>query len=199
MTSMAVILSRAPFTLQASTSEVYGDPELHPQPETYWGNVNPIGIRSCYDEGKRCAETLFNDYHHQNQVRIKIIRIFNTYGPRMRLNDGRALPTFMSQALRGEDITVFGNGLQTRAFCYVGDSVAEPLRYYHNNVAAPLVLLEAMLADARHQCEVEADRAEDDLRQFVGELTIGIAHVGHLDARLTGKGFCMSPSTNAAP
>ncbi|OGV68445.1 MAG: NAD-dependent dehydratase [Lentisphaerae bacterium RIFOXYB12_FULL_65_16] len=109
--------------LQASTSEVYGDPEVHPQVEEYWGNVNPIGIRSCYDEGKRCAETLFFDYHRQNQVRIKVIRIFNTYGPRMHPNDGRVVSNFIVQALRGKDITIFGDGNQTRSFCYVDDLI----------------------------------------------------------------------------
>jgi UDP-glucuronate decarboxylase len=107
--------------LQASTSEVYGDPNIHPQPEEYWGHVNPIGIRSCYDEGKRCAETLFMDYHRQHQVRIKIIRIFNTYGPNMHPNDGRVVSNFIMQALRGEDITIFGTGNQTRSFQYVDD------------------------------------------------------------------------------
>jgi UDP-glucuronate decarboxylase len=107
--------------LQASTSEVYGDPSIHPQPEEYWGNVNTIGIRSCYDEGKRCAETLFMDYHRQNNVRIKIIRIFNTYGPRMDPYDGRVVSNFIVQALKGQDITIFGNGLQTRSFQYVDD------------------------------------------------------------------------------
>ncbi len=108
---------------QASTSEVYGDPALHPQPESYWGNVNPIGIRSCYDEGKRVAETLFMDYHRQNQVDIRIVRIFNTYGPRMHPNDGRVVSNFIVQALRGEDITIYGDGLQTRSFCYVDDLI----------------------------------------------------------------------------
>ena len=107
--------------LQASTSEVYGDPEVHPQKEDYWGHVNPIGIRSCYDEGKRCAETLFMDYHNQNSVDIKIMRIFNTYGPRMDPNDGRVVSNFIVQALNGEDITIYGNGDQTRSFCYQAD------------------------------------------------------------------------------
>lgn len=107
--------------LQASTSEVYGDPHVHPQPEEYWGNVNTIGIRSCYDEGKRCAETLFMDYHRQNAVRIKIIRIFNTYGPRMNPDDGRVVSNFIVQALKGQDITIFGDGQQTRSFQYVDD------------------------------------------------------------------------------
>lgn len=109
--------------LQASTSEVYGDPVVHPQPEEYWGNVNPIGIRSCYDEGKRCAETLFFDYHRQNNVRIKVVRIFNTYGPRMHPNDGRVVSNFIMQALRGEDITLYGDGNQTRSFCYCDDLI----------------------------------------------------------------------------
>jgi len=110
-------------TFQASTSEVYGDPDIHPQVESYWGNVNPIGIRSCYDEGKRCAETLFFDYHRQHNLAIKVARIFNTYGPRMHPNDGRVVSNFIVQALEGKDITVFGDGSQTRAFCYVDDLV----------------------------------------------------------------------------
>ena len=109
--------------LQASTSEVYGDPDVHPQPESYWGNVNPIGPRSCYDEGKRCAETLFFDYRRQHDLPIKVVRIFNTYGPRMHPNDGRVVSNFILQALRGEDITIFGDGEQTRSFCYVEDLV----------------------------------------------------------------------------
>jgi len=109
--------------LQASTSEVYGDPEVHPQPEEYWGKVNPIGIRSCYDEGKRCAEALFFDYHRQNDLKIKVIRIFNTYGPNMQLNDGRVVSNFIVQALKGENITIYGDGSQTRSFCYVDDLV----------------------------------------------------------------------------
>lgn len=108
---------------QASTSEVYGDPEVHPQPESYWGKVNPIGIRSCYDEGKRCAETLFFDYHRQHGVRIKVARIFNTYGPRMHPKDGRVVSNFIVQALKGEDITIYGAGEQTRSFCYVDDLI----------------------------------------------------------------------------
>lgn len=108
---------------QASTSEVYGDPAVHPQVESYWGNVNPIGIRSCYDEGKRCAETLFFDYHRQHSLQIKVARIFNTYGPRMHPNDGRVVSNFIMQALRGEDITLYGSGQQTRSFCYVSDLI----------------------------------------------------------------------------
>jgi UDP-glucuronate decarboxylase len=114
--------------LQASTSEVYGDPEVHPQTEDYRGNVNPIGPRACYDEGKRCAETLFFDYHRQNNVDIRVIRIFNTYGPRMRPDDGRVVSNFIIQALRGEDITVYGDGKQTRSFCYVDDLIEAMIR-----------------------------------------------------------------------
>lgn len=109
--------------LQASTSEIYGNPSVHPQPETYWGSVNPIGVRSCYDEGKRCAETLFFDYHRQHKLKIKVARIFNTYGPRMHLNDGRVVSNFIIQALTGKDITVYGDGSQTRSFCYVDDMI----------------------------------------------------------------------------
>jgi UDP-glucuronate decarboxylase len=119
--------------LQASTSEVYGDPLLHPQPEEYWGNVNPIGLRSCYDEGKRCAETLFMNYYFQNNVRIKIIRIFNTYGPRMNEADGRVVSNFITQALRNEDITVYGDGSQTRSFQYVDDLIEGMVRMMETN------------------------------------------------------------------
>ncbi|MBT7333478.1 MAG: SDR family oxidoreductase [Gammaproteobacteria bacterium] len=113
---------------QASTSEVYGDPEVHPQTEGYWGHVNPIGVRSCYDEGKRCAETLFFDYHRQHALDIKVVRIFNTYGPRMHPNDGRVVSNFVVQALRGQDITIYGDGTQTRSFCYVTDLIEGFLR-----------------------------------------------------------------------
>jgi len=115
--------------LQASTSEVYGDPEVHPQPESYWGRVNTIGIRSCYDEGKRCAETLFFDYHRQHNLEIKVMRIFNTYGPRMHPKDGRVVSNFIVQALRGEDITMYGDGQQSRSFCYVDDLIEGMLRF----------------------------------------------------------------------
>jgi UDP-glucuronate decarboxylase len=114
--------------LQASTSEVYGDPEVHPQTESYWGRVNPIGVRSCYDEGKRCAETLFFDYWRQHQLQIKVVRIFNTYGPRMYERDGRVVSNFIVQALRGEDITIYGDGSQTRSFCYVDDLIEAMVR-----------------------------------------------------------------------
>jgi len=114
--------------LQASTSEIYGNPDIHPQPEDYWGNVNPIGPRSCYDEGKRCAETLFFDYHRQNKVNIRVVRIFNTYGPRMHPNDGRVISNFIVQALRNQDLTVYGDGSQTRSFCYVDDLIEGIIR-----------------------------------------------------------------------
>ncbi|MDM0104805.1 SDR family oxidoreductase [Variovorax sp. J22R24] len=123
--------------LQASTSEVYGDPDIHPQVEAYWGRVNPIGIRSCYDEGKRCAETLFFDYHRQHKLRIKVVRIFNTYGPRMHLNDGRVVSNFIVQALKGEDITIYGDGQQTRSFCYVDDLVEAMLRMMNTGDEVP--------------------------------------------------------------
>jgi UDP-glucuronate decarboxylase len=115
--------------LQASTSEVYGDPTVHPQPENYWGNVNPIGLRSCYDEGKRCAETLFFDYHRQHGLDIRVARIFNTYGPRMHPNDGRVVSNFIIQALKGDDITIYGSGEQTRSFCYVDDLIEGLIRF----------------------------------------------------------------------
>ena len=126
--------------LQASTSEVYGDPEVHPQTEDYWGKVNPIGPRSCYDEGKRCAETLFFDYHRQHQLAIKVVRIFNTYGPRMHPNDGRVVSNFVVQALRGEDITVYGSGEQTRSFCYVDDLIEAMLQMMQSpaNITGPV-------------------------------------------------------------
>lgn len=128
--------------LQASTSEVYGDPEIHPQTEDYWGNVNPIGPRSCYDEGKRCAETLFFDYHRQHKLRIKVARIFNTYGPRMHPNDGRVVSNFIMQALRGDDITLYGDGEQTRSFCFVDDLVEGLIRLMNtgDDVTGPINL-----------------------------------------------------------
>ncbi len=128
--------------LQASTSEVYGDPELHPQPESYWGNVNPIGFRACYDEGKRCAETLFFDYERQHNLNIKVARIFNTYGPRMHPNDGRVVSNFVVQALEGKDITIYGDGKQTRSFCYVDDLVDGFLALMNSNddVSGPINL-----------------------------------------------------------
>lgn len=128
--------------LQASTSEVYGDPTIHPQVESYWGNVNPIGLRSCYDEGKRCAETLFFDYWRQHKLRIKVARIFNTYGPRMHPNDGRVVSNFIVQALKGEDITLYGDGNQTRSFCYVDDLVDGLIRLMNtgDEVTGPINL-----------------------------------------------------------
>jgi UDP-glucuronate decarboxylase len=126
--------------LQASTSEVYGDPQIHPQTEEYWGHVNPIGLRACYDEGKRCAETLFMNYHRQNDVKIKIIRIFNTYGPRMHPNDGRVVSNFIVQALKGENITIYGDGMQTRSFQYVDDLIEGMIRMMGtaNDITGPV-------------------------------------------------------------
>ncbi len=126
--------------LQASTSEVYGDPEIHPQPESYWGRVNPIGLRACYDEGKRCAETLFFDYYRQHQLKIKVARIFNTYGPRMHPNDGRVVSNFIVQALKGQSITIYGDGSQTRSFCYVNDLVEGLIRLMnsHDGLTGPV-------------------------------------------------------------
>lgn len=126
--------------LQASTSEIYGDPQVHPQKETYWGNVNPIGVRSCYDEGKRCAETLMMDYHRQYGVDIRIVRIFNTYGPNMDINDGRVVSNFIVQALKGEDITVYGNGSQTRSFCYVEDLIDGIIKIMRGKYIGPINL-----------------------------------------------------------
>ena len=123
MNALDLALKTKAKVFHTSTSEVYGDPDVHPQPETYWGHVNTIGIRSCYDEGKRVAETLFMDYHRQNNVDIRIVRIFNTYGPRMLMNDGRVVSNFIVQALKGEDITIYGDGSQTRSFCYVDDLI----------------------------------------------------------------------------
>jgi UDP-glucuronate decarboxylase len=165
--------------LQASTSEVYGDPEVHPQPESYWGRVNPIGIRSCYDEGKRCAETLFFDYWRQHRMQIKVLRIFNTYGPRMHPNDGRVVSNFIMQALRGSDITVYGDGLQTRSFCYVDDMMAAFTKMMDSssevtgpiNVGNPceftmLELAETVVRLARSKSRiVHAPLPQDDPRQ----------------------------------
>ena len=123
--------------LQASTSEIYGDPEVHPQPENYRGNVNTLGPRACYDEGKRCAETLFFDYYRQNQVKIKVVRIFNTYGPRMHPNDGRVVSNFIVQALKNEDITIYGDGSQTRSFCYVDDLIDGMWYFYKKQLEIP--------------------------------------------------------------
>ena len=152
--------------LQASTSEVYGDPQIHPQTEDYWGHVNPIGLRSCYDEGKRVAETLFFDYHRQHKLRIKVARIFNTYGPRMHPNDGRVVSTFIVQALRGEPLTVFGDGNQTRSFCYVDDLVEGLIRLMDtpDHVTGPVNLGNptefTMLELAQRVLELTGSRSE---------------------------------------
>lgn len=165
--------------LQASTSEVYGDPDVHPQPEEYWGRVNPIGIRSCYDEGKRCAETLFFDYHRQHDVAIKVMRIFNTYGPRMNPDDGRVVSNFIVQSLRGEPITIYGDGSQTRSFCYVDDlidgmiglmnsksEVTGPINIGNPNEFTILELAELIKSLTRSESKiVMKDLPSDDPRQ----------------------------------
>ena len=172
--------------LQASTSEVYGDPNVHPQPEGYWGHVNPIGIRACYDEGKRCAETLFFDYHRQHQLDVKVVRIFNTYGPRMHPNDGRVVSNFIMQALQGNDITIFGDGQQTRSFCYVDDLVEALVRMMDSrsgftgpvNIGNPgeytmLELAEAVLRLTRSRSRlVHRPLPSDDPRQRRPDITL---------------------------
>ena len=178
--------------LQASTSEVYGDPEVHPQPEPYWGRVNPIGPRSCYDEGKRCAETLFFDYHRQHRLDIKVVRIFNTYGPRMHADDGRVVSNFIVQALRGEDLTIYGDGRQTRSFCYVDDLIDALLRMMDTgpeftgpvNVGNPgeftmLQLAELVLKLAGGKSKLKHLPApEDDPRQRQPDITLAKARLG---------------------
>ena len=175
---------------QASTSEVYGDPQIHPQPESYWGHVNPIGKRSCYDEGKRCAETLFFDYHRENKVDIRVIRIFNTYGPRMHEADGRVVSNFIVQALRGQDITIYGDGSQTRSFCYVDDLIegfvrvlAAPTNLGPVNLGNPQEFTMLQLAQAV-QAEVGTDTPirhlplpVDDPKQRCPDITKARTHL----------------------
>lgn len=177
---------------QASTSEVYGDPEVHPQPETYWGRVNPIGIRSCYDEGKRCAETLFFDYHRQHGIDIKVVRIFNTYGPRMHPNDGRVVSNFIVQALKGQDITIYGDGSQTRSFCYVDDLVDGFVRMMDTpeGVTGPINLGNpgeyTMLELAEQVLQLTGSRSklvfrplpQDDPRQRKPDIALAQQHLG---------------------
>jgi len=178
--------------LQASTSEVYGDPEVHPQVEGYWGRVNPIGPRSCYDEGKRCAETLFFDYQRQHAVDIKVVRIFNTYGPRMHPNDGRVVSNFIVQALRGDDITIYGDGSQTRSFCYVDDLIEGLLRMMESdtgfygpvNIGNPTEFTMAELAD--HVLRLTGSKSrvvrrplpQDDPRQRRPDISLATARLG---------------------
>jgi UDP-glucuronate decarboxylase len=177
--------------LQASTSEVYGDPQVHPQPEEYWGNVNPIGIRSCYDEGKRVAETLMMDYHRQNCVDIRIVRIFNTYGPRMAVNDGRVVSNLIVQALRGEDLTVYGDGGQTRSFCYVADLVDGMVRMMEcDGITGPVNLGNpsetTILEFARKIAELTGVKTgikfnplpADDPKQRQPDISLAIARLG---------------------
>jgi len=175
---------------QASTSEVYGDPSVHPQPESYWGNVNPIGPRSCYDEGKRCAETLFFDYHRENNVDIRVVRIFNTYGPRMHPNDGRVVSNFIVQALKGENLTVYGDGNQTRSFCYVDDLIEGFLRLMNQDaVTGPINIGNpgefTMLELAEKTLEVVGGRSKivheplpaDDPRQRQPDISLAKKHL----------------------
>ncbi|HUV32282.1 MAG TPA: GDP-mannose 4,6-dehydratase, partial [Devosiaceae bacterium] len=171
---------------QASTSEVYGDPAVHPQPESYWGSVNPVGPRSCYDEGKRCAETLFFDYHRQHRLEIKVARIFNTYGPRMHPDDGRVVSNFIMQALRGEPITVYGDGNQTRSFCYVDDlidgfialmrtgpEVTGPVNLGNPNEFTMLQLAERVIAATGSHAEIVFEPLpEDDPKQRQPDITL---------------------------
>ena len=178
--------------LQASTSEIYGDPTVHPQTEDYWGNVNTIGIRSCYDEGKRCAETLFFDYHRQNKVDIRVVRIFNTYGPRMHPNDGRVVSNFIVQALNNEDITVFGDGTQTRSFCYVDDLIEGMIRMMNGpddcigpvNLGNPneftiLELAEIIIEMTRSKSKiVHKPLPQDDPRQRRPDITLAGENLG---------------------
>ena len=178
--------------LQASTSEVYGDPDVHPQTEDYWGNVNPIGVRSCYDEGKRCAETLFFDYWRQQRLRIKVVRIFNTYGPKMYPDDGRVVSNFIWQALRGEDITIFGDGMQTRSFCYVddlirgmiammnsGDDLTGPVNLGNPAEMTMLVLAELVLKLTGSKSRlVFRPLPEDDPRQRRPDIGLAKARLG---------------------
>jgi len=178
--------------LQASTSEVYGDPAIHPQTEDYWGNVNPVGPRSCYDEGKRCAETLFFDYHRQHKLEIKVARIFNTYGPRMHPNDGRVVSNFVLQALKGEEITIFGSGGQTRSFCYVDDLIEGLLRLMKSPAAisGPINLGNpaefSMLELAELTIELTGSKSklsfqplpQDDPKRRKPEITLAAKHLG---------------------
>ncbi|GGI79863.1 dTDP-glucose 4,6-dehydratase [Polymorphobacter multimanifer] len=178
--------------LQASTSEVYGDPEIHPQPESYWGRVNPIGPRSCYDEGKRCAETLFFDYHRQHGLDIKVMRIFNTYGPRMHPGDGRVVSNFIVQALKGEDITIYGDGQQTRSFCYVDDLITGMVALMETekgftgpvNIGNPgeftmLALAEAVLRQVGGPSKLRfMPLPQDDPRQRQPDITLAAAKLG---------------------
>jgi UDP-glucuronate decarboxylase len=177
--------------LQASTSEVYGDPEVHPQTEDYWGRVNPIGPRSCYDEGKRCAETLFFDYHRQHKLNIKVVRIFNTYGPRMHPNDGRVVSNFIVQALRGDDITIYGSGEQTRSFCYVDDLITAMVKMMAspNELTGPINIGNpneiTMLELAEHVLTLSGSTAKlifkplpaDDPRQRQPDISLAKKHL----------------------
>lgn len=189
--------------LQASTSEVYGDPQVHPQPETYWGHVNPIGLRSCYDEGKRCAETLFFDYHRRYKLRIKVARIFNTYGPRMHPNDGRVVSNFVVQALKGGPLAVYGDGAQTRSFCYVDDMVeglvclmespdelTGPINLGNTSEFTILELARTILALTGSKSEIEFKvLPEDDPRQRQPDITVARRELGWAPATQVEDGL----------
>jgi UDP-glucuronate decarboxylase len=189
--------------LQASTSEVYGDPQVHPQPESYWGHVNPVGLRSCYDEGKRCAETLFFDYHRQHKLRIKVARIFNTYGPRMHPNDGRVVSNFVVQALKGEPLTVYGDGRQTRSFCYVDDLVDGLVRLMASpddftgpvNMGNPveftiLELAQAVIKLARSESKIERKPLpSDDPKQRQPDIVLAMEKLGWKPAVALAEGL----------
>ena len=189
---------------QASTSEVYGDPTLHPQPESYWGNVNPIGIRSCYDEGKRCAETLFFDYHRQHQLEIKVVRIFNTYGPRMHPQDGRVVSNFIMQALQGDAITIYGNGKQTRSFCYCDDliegflrlmasdsSVTGPINLGNPGEFTMIELAETILELTNSSSElIFKPLPEDDPKQRRPDITLAKKHLNWEPQVELREGLC---------
>jgi UDP-glucuronate decarboxylase len=184
--------------LQASTSEVYGDPQVHPQKESYWGHVNPIGRRSCYDEGKRCAETLFMDYHHQNKVKIKIIRIFNTYGPRMNPNDGRVVSNFIVQALQNQDITIYGNGQQTRSFQYCDDlvegmirmmdtpdSIIGPINIGNPNEFTILELAETVIKLTKSKSKlIFNELPQDDPTQRQPDITLAKTHLNNWEPKI---------------
>lgn len=175
--------------LQASTSEVYGDPTVHPQPEEYWGNVNPVGIRSCYDEGKRAAETMFMDYHRKHGVDIKIMRIFNTYGPRMALNDGRVVSNFITQALDNRDITIYGDGSQTRSFCYVDDLIDGMMKLMNSSLTGPVnvgnpteftirELAELIISKTNSDSQIVAvPLPSDDPKQRKPDITLASTHL----------------------
>lgn len=186
--------------LQTSTSEVYGDPEVHPQHEDYWGHVNPLGVRACYDEGKRCAETLFFDYHRQHRVRIKVVRIFNTYGPRMRPNDGRVVSNFIVQALRGQPITLFGDGSQTRSFCFVDDLIDGLVRMMNSDddVVGPVNLGNPTEHTMRQLAEIVKELTNSDSELVICPLPQDDPRQRRPDITKAGDLLGWRPSTSIA-